>query len=73
MTAKEMFEELGYEEYCSKEGCWIRYRKEYKQYSHDDIVFDIKEKTIHKTTNFKVIEISAVYQQCKELGWLKEE
>ena len=77
MSAKEMFEELGYEQF--KKGETITY-------SNRDLDFDIKfaddgfvemyDFTIPKpidddVTVLTIEEIEAINQQCKELGWIE--
>lgn len=75
MTAREMFEELGYQRradidvivYFQKFG--LHYFK---------IMFDLSEKVLDIDTNFERTEIEddllkAIQQQLKELGWLEEE
>ena len=76
MSAKEMFEELGYEQF--KKGETITY-------SNIDLDFDIKfaddgfvemyDFTIPKpidddVTVLTIEELKAINQQCKELGWI---
>ena len=79
MTAKEMFEELGY-----KEGLIIDCNNEIEIYSyfkeeigcqisfncllHEMTVIDLFD----KKTDFYLDEIRAINEKLKELGWLEE-
>lgn len=76
ISAREMFEELGYEfekEYTS-DGVNDTYR--YNKCSMpDSIIFDLNGKNIIINKIFHTIsfnELQAIIQQCKELGWNKE-
>lgn len=76
MSAREMFEELGYEfekEYTSDgENDTYRYTRCFRV---DSIVFDLNDKNIIVSKIFHTIslnELQAIIQQCKELGWYKE-
>lgn len=77
MSAKEMFERLGYEfekEYTS-DGVNDTYRYT-RCFRVDSIVFDLNGKNIIVSKIFHTIslnELQAIIQQCKELGWLEEE
>lgn len=75
-TAEEMFKQLGYEfekEYTS-DGVNDTYR--YNKCSKpDSIIFDLNGKKIIISKIFHTIslnELQAIIQQCKELGWNKE-
>lgn len=76
-TAKEMFEELGYEfekEYTS-DGVNDTYRYNKCSRPNDSIIFDLagKQIIIYQTFNtIHVNELQAIIQQCEELGWLEE-
>ena len=72
MTAQEMFEELGYKysfDTFTLGGAshFISYKKK-SRYEH--IVFNLDKKRIQTCAPLTVDELKAVYQQCKELGWL---
>lgn len=76
-TAEKMFERLGYEfekEYTS-DGTNDTYR--YNKCSMpDSIIFDLNGKNIIINKIFHTIslnELQAIIQQCKELGWNKEQ
>lgn len=77
MSAKEMFERLGYEfenEYTS-DGVNDTYRYN-KCFRVDSIIFDLNGKNIIVSKIFHTIslnELQAIIQQCIELGWLEEE
>lgn len=74
MSAKEMFERLGYEfekEYTS-DGVNDTYRYT-KCFMADSIIFDLNGKNIIVSKIFHTIslnELQAIIQQCKELGWI---
>ena len=74
MSAKEMFERLGYEfeiEYTS-DGVNDTYRYN-KCFRIDSITFDLNGKNIIVSKIFHTIslnELQAIIQQCKELGWI---
>lgn len=75
MTAREMFEELGYE-YKEYEG-QISYTKWEKdcvdEYYPSSIDFDLKDKSISKVMCYiDFEEIKAINKQIEELGWLDE-
>lgn len=76
MTAKEMFEKLGYEKTCHDEREII-----YSIYSDNvfiaEIEFDLQNKTFYCMCSDIVMEVDmellkAINQQVKELGWLDE-
>lgn len=71
-TAKEMFEELGYE--CRKSENAIQYLSECGK----EITFIFELHRFYKQRNFislniDIDEFKAIHQQMKELGWLEEE
>ena len=76
-SAREMFEALGYEfekEYTS-DGVNDTYRYD-KCFHVDSIIFDLNGKNIIVSKIFHTIslnELQAIIQQCKELGWNKEQ
>ena len=74
-TAKEMFEKLGYEWAIfenEKGKCKLRY--EHKDDFEKDIEFYVKDEEIYTSCYILSKEVlKAMYQQCKELGWLDEE
>lgn len=79
MSAKEMFEQLGYE--LAPEGTYAEDKiLPYRCYKKNiEIAFYLKEKQFVKTKRvidciaIKESELKAIIQQCKELGWLEEE
>jgi hypothetical protein len=74
MTAKEMFEELGYEIY--KGFCYIEYTKEkpINRYQSDScqIRFYENDKKISVYQNLDLQELKAINKQIEELGWNNE-
>ena len=73
-TAKEMFEELGYE-LAIVENKNDKYKLSYEHNDNfeKDIEFYIKDKNIYiEIYLLSLGEIKAIFQQCKELGWLDE-
>ena len=79
MKAKEMFEKLGYEDFCGT----LNYIKEYKDGREIFIDFDIKRKKISKgrcgfaiykmdsrDIEITLKELQAINKQVEELGWL---
>ena len=79
MSAKEMFEQLGY--VLAPEGTYAEDKiLPYRCYKKNiEIAFYLKEKQFVKTKRVidciavKESELKAIIQQCKELGWLEEE
>ena len=74
-TAKEMFEELGYEQ--TKNHYSIEYYKEKIEWGWKRVYFWIDEKTFYADENYESMNIDvqtykAIHQQMKELGWLDE-
>lgn len=72
MTAREMFEALGYE--CRKSENAIQYLSECGK----EITFIFELHRFYKQRNFislniDIDEFKAIHQQMKELGWLEEE
>ena len=82
MTAKEMFEKLGYHEndrpYRDSPIGYFR-RIEYKHYI--EILFLLSEKrvvysstsSINDCISITMPDLKAIQKQCKELGWLEED
>lgn len=75
MTAREMFEELGYSLEAHNEYT-IKYSKEECDYTTFD--FNLKKKKIYSrfmsaAHGITLDELKAVIRQAKELGWLEEE
>lgn len=74
MTAREMFEELGYKR--NVEDNKITYSQKFG-YETFEIMFDLSEKEINIDTDMEVkIEediLQAIDKQAEELGWLEEE
>lgn len=84
MTAKEMFEKLGYEISYNQNKTVIQYEKKCRQWREEgqiNINFDLKDETIDtifrgKISNnlppiFKASEFFAIQKQIEELGWEK--
>lgn len=71
MNAKEMFEELGYvKENEDKDGFDWRHKEiNYLVYS-----FSLEDKTVMPSNMYTIdmSDLKAIYQQCKELGWIDE-
>lgn len=77
MSAKEMFEELGYE-LIQDDMNWLIYSVNGSKWWSFNIDFNKNDKTIHFCTRNSVFghsidlrELKAINQQCKELGWIK--
>ena len=74
MTAKEMFEKLGYK--CSCKNYKIIYSSSYNNtiIVIDEIIKTIKisQIDIDYAQTFNINELQAINQQVKELGWDKE-
>ena len=72
MTAKEMFEELGYEQKIKNNVIYyfkkIHIPKSYIIYS---INFINDNKEIFISKNIDIKELKAINKQCEELGWIK--
>lgn len=80
-TAKEMFEEIGYERDDDVQGDYIRYEKYFPETSVTfEICFDLTNKECGLeassceglTISFDAKEHKAIHQQMEELGWLDE-
>lgn len=73
MTAKEMFEKLGYEQFNYSKG--IRYTNEQTEQNiefEDDGFINIYNTTCNRPESIEVLiveEIQAIYKQIQELGW----
>lgn len=81
MTAKEMFEALGYKQFIGdKEHYGVSEFVQYNNYNRSRwIRFDFYDKTINcsmydeaEAMNITTNELKAINQQCKELGWLDD-
>lgn len=81
MTAKEMFEELGYKKYLNKYdkqakkewGFQVYFRYKYR---HTEVLFDCLDEDISvyntvfgKPTGISVALLQAINKQVEELGW----
>lgn len=84
MTAKEMFEKLGYEFSYNQNKTVIQYEKKCRQWREEgqiNINFDLEDETIDtifrgEISNnlppiFKASEFFAIRKQIEELGWEK--
>ena len=71
MTAREMFEELGYKK--NVENGKITYSQDFGS-GYFEIIFYLSEIEIEIETNMEVVIeddlLLAINQQCKELGWI---
>lgn len=67
MTAKEMFEELGFEE-----DFHIAYIKFYNIKKDLYIWFQKDARTVEANFDITMPLLKAINQQCKELGWLND-
>lgn len=82
MSAKEMFEELGYEQTKLKKFVKYTYKKYISNWYH--IMFDLEEKTIDcyisndspfsppEPFSTTINELKAINKQVEELGWNNE-
>lgn len=77
MSAKEMFEKLGYKQ--DKQKNYIVYYSLLKLSREKQIEFNFDYKTIEKRrvpdlhcSTINMQELQAINQQCKELGWFDE-
>ena len=80
MSAKEMFEELEYEQTKTKKFIKYTYKKFISDWCY--IVFDLENKIIDcyiskdspfsplEPLSIPIDELKAINQQCKELGWI---
>lgn len=77
MTAREMFEKLGYTRNLDSKK--LIYAKELKgMFRYLEITFDLTEKEVelyddHEAYTINNALLKAIQQQLKELGWLEEE
>lgn len=72
VTARKMFEELGYKLPCykTKSDTYLVYYTRY-QWSGEEIVFLLKDKEVRIDAKHVRPElVKAIYKQCEELGWL---
>jgi hypothetical protein len=70
MSAKEMFEALGYrymKTLSDEKHIWYRNSR-----TKSEIVFNLTFKSISNDYAIQLDELKAINQQCKELGWLDE-
>ena len=65
MSAREMFEKLGYEKVSNNCSDSFWYRKD----NYYDIWFNYYEKTISVEEDIDIKLFKAIQQQIKELGW----
>lgn len=76
MTAKEMFEKLGYQKNKRNGMFYLIYKKKIDgEFCY--VVFDIYDKTFYveydyEAMNISMQELKAINKQCQELGWLDE-
>lgn len=76
MKAEELFEKLGYKKQDSFES--ICYVYENEDTADFEIIFDLKNKTIHihggcTDKSLSIDELEAIYKQCEELDWVDEQ
>lgn len=77
MTAREMFERLGYR--CIKSNASIWYINDFDDENYRSVEFYFCDCTFNAIGNYgdplmvNVKEFEAINKQCKELGWLEEE
>ena len=65
MTAKEMFEELGYK--CKENDNQIEYTKDFERY----FIFNkLLKKISIGAYDISLKELGLINKQCKELGWI---
>lgn len=70
MTAKEMFEELGYNQVLYQNGNQISYEKDDEEINY--FVFNKKEEKIGIGLYFLTPKhLKAIYKQMEELGWIE--
>ena len=77
-TAKEMFEEMDFEQTIYKNVISYEFEKFDGIYNWKLICFDLMFKTFYidakyEPTSIDVKTFKAIYKQCEELGWLNEE
>lgn len=75
MKAEELFEKLGYKKRAGFES--ICYVYENEDTVNFEIIFDLKNKTIHThggctDKSLSIDELEAIYKQCQELDWVDE-
>lgn len=74
MTADEMFKALGYTEKTKTQAGRVKYKKD----DYNVLYFSPEEKKFNKSGEdddmcdyITMDELKAIYQKCKELGWLE--
>lgn len=75
MNAEELFEKLGYKKQVGFETICFIYENE--DTADFEIIFDLKNKTIHTHGGYtdksiSMDELEAIYKQCEELDWIDE-
>ena len=75
MTAKEMFEELGYKQKIQNDVIYyfkeIKIPKKYGNILIYHINFILKDKELFTSKNLDYKELKAINKQVEELGWLE--
>lgn len=72
-TAKEMFEELGYEQTTNCDSVRYITKVRFGIYSScEDIYFDLTDKSFLAEMWIDIPTFKAIRQQLKELGWIDE-
>jgi hypothetical protein len=74
MKAEEMFNDLGYKKEIDNELKRIYYEKPImdKYIQSPSIMFELKFKSIDVNYQLTIDVLEAIYQQCKELGWIDD-
>lgn len=75
MKSEELFEKLGYKKQVGFESICFIYENE--DTVNFEIIFDLKNKTIHThggctDKSLSIDELEAIYKQCQELDWIDE-
>ena len=73
MTAKEMFDFIGYKEQYEGNEVIIYVSEAFDDYA---VVFDLGNKTYYAKNRYDYLEVSpmlhnVIHEQCKKLGWLE--
>ena len=71
MTAKEMFEALGYEQTLYRNTIGIGYKTKVKPYKTIEFYCYVEDLSYYATHRVTITEHQAITQQMKELGWIE--